>query len=94
VAGNVGELRKVLDRPFAQFVAKNLLGSLVTAAAVWLLRLAIPVPARPWEILLYLSLLCGVGSLVFAGSLVTLGALPVTRLLVGWQAPSKERKNG
>jgi putative peptidoglycan lipid II flippase len=72
---NVCDLRSALDRTLGLFSLKVLMGALVTALVVWVLRLGVPAPVSSRGDFAYLCLLCGTGSLVFLTALVMTGAL-------------------
>jgi peptidoglycan biosynthesis protein MviN/MurJ (putative lipid II flippase) len=73
---NLCDLQKVLDRTVALFSSKVLLGALLSAVVVWVMRLKISPPAAGLADFVYLCLLCGVGGLVFFSTLVRTYALP------------------
>jgi putative peptidoglycan lipid II flippase len=73
---NLCELRDILDRSLALFSSKVLLGALICAMVVGVMRMEIPGPASGLGDFAYLCLLCGVGSLAFFAALVWTHALP------------------
>jgi len=73
---NLCELRDILDRSLALFSSKVLLGALICAMVVGVMRMEIPGPASGLGDFGYLCLLCGVGSLAFFIALVWTRALP------------------
>ncbi len=73
---NLCDLQKVLDRSLALFSSKVLLGALLSAVVIWVMRREIPGPASGLGDFTYLCLLCGAGSLAFFAALVWTHALP------------------
>lgn len=82
---NVANVRGVLDRSLAIFSAKDLLGAGVAAIVLWGMRAWLTPPTTGFGNFLYLCLLCGVGGLVFLGTLVTSRAAPLAHLAAGWR---------
>jgi putative peptidoglycan lipid II flippase len=82
---NLAELRLSLDRSLGVFAVKNLLGSALAALTMWTLRLRLPLPVTGWANFVYLSALCGTGSLVFLATLLGSRAIPTRELLALWK---------
>lgn len=82
---NLADLRRAHDRSLGVFTAKNLLGAALAALAVWGMRAWVEAPTSGLENFLYLCKLCGVGSLVFFGTLAASRAVPLERLAAMWQ---------
>jgi len=85
---NLGDLRQAMDRTLSLFAAKNLLGGLVAAVAVWGLRLWVRPPLTGFQDFVYLCELCGTGSLAYLSALAALRAVPVTLFSKLWPGPS------
>ncbi len=83
---NVAGLRAVLDRSLIIFVGKNLLGGLLAALVVWVLRQWVRTPISTAQTFAYLCELCGVGSLIYFATVVGFKALPIRRLADIWPA--------
>lgn len=82
VRRDLGGLRQTMDRAFTTFVAKNVLGGLLAALAVWGMRHWVPAPLTGVQDFVYLCELCGTGSVVYLSALAALRALPVK--VSGW----------
>ncbi|MGH6628497.1 MAG: lipid II flippase MurJ, partial [Burkholderiales bacterium] len=76
---NIAEIKQSLDRTFAAFSLKNLVGAALAVGIIWALRLWLKTPTTGSQNFLYLSVLCGAGLLVFAATLLALGAFPMAR---------------
>lgn len=81
---NLANLRSLLDRAVGIFTLKNLLGCALATCAVWGLKLWLESPVTALENFIYLCVVCGIGSLVFFGTLAALDAVPVLRLSGQW----------
>jgi len=77
ISRNLGEVRQALGRAELQVASKNLLGALLTALAVWTLRLWLAPPPSGFRNFLYLCELCGAGSVAYLAALAALRVLPV-----------------
>jgi len=77
---NLVDLKDSLDRAFASFSLKNLLGAALAVGTVWLLRAWMRAPQTGLGNLIYLTVLCGAGLAVFLGTLAALGAVPMVRM--------------
>jgi putative peptidoglycan lipid II flippase len=75
---NLVGLKNVLERPFRAFAGKAFLGSALTALTVWAFRSWLQAPRTGVGNFLYLCLVCGVGSLVFLGTLAASKAFPIS----------------
>ena len=82
---NLAGLRTVLTRPMGIFAVKNLLGSGLAALAVWGLRSWVELPRTGFDNFLYLSKICGAGSVVFFATLAASRALEISQLSALWQ---------
>jgi putative peptidoglycan lipid II flippase len=76
---NLGDLRQSLDRSDIRFASKNLLGAVLTAMAIWVLRLWVTPPYSGFQNFIYLCELCGAGSAVYLVSLAALRVLPLAQ---------------
>ena len=74
---NLGDLREALGRQEVRYASRNLAGAVLTALAVWALRLWIAPPPSGFRNFFYLCELCGAGSVVYVAALAALRALPV-----------------
>jgi putative peptidoglycan lipid II flippase len=77
---NLGDLRQALDRSEARFALKNVAGAILAAVVVWALRVWVAPPHSGFQDFIYLSELCGAGSVAY---LAALGAMRVPPLGVG-----------
>jgi putative peptidoglycan lipid II flippase len=84
---NLGNLKRVLDRTFGVFLAKNLAGAGLAAVLVWGLRRWLAAPQTSMGTFVYLCVLCGAGSLVFFGALAASRAVPVSKIFALWERP-------
>jgi putative peptidoglycan lipid II flippase len=75
---NLGDLRQALDRSEVHFAWKNLLGAILTALTVWLLRLWVAPPHSGFQNFIYLCQLCAAGSVAYLAALAALRASPIT----------------
>jgi putative peptidoglycan lipid II flippase len=75
---NLGDLRQALDRSEVHFASKNLLGAILTALTVWVLRLWVTPPHSGFQNFIYLTELCGAGGVAYLAALAALRASPVT----------------
>lgn len=82
---NVAGLRTVLDRSLGVFTAKNLLGAGLAALGVWALRSRLELPQSGVANFLYLCERCGVGSIIFFGTLVASRVLKPSEVRAVWQ---------
>jgi putative peptidoglycan lipid II flippase len=73
---DLGGLRQSMDRAFSIFVAKNVLGGLLAALAVWGMRHWVQAPLTGFQNFVYLCELCGTGSAAYLSALAALRALP------------------
>ncbi len=87
-AWDVSGLRTCCDRVLAGFAAKILSASLLTAAAVWGMSAWIGSPQSGRGNFVALTIVCGVGSIVFLGALAGLRAFPISKLAAVWQSPA------
>ena len=83
---NIADLKLVLDRTLGLFTAKALAGSCLAGLGVAVLRHLVSAPAGGLKGLIYLSLLCGTGTLIFIGSLAAFHAVQISRLSELWRA--------
>jgi hypothetical protein len=74
---NLGDLRQALGREEVRVASKNLLGAVLTALAIWTLRLWVAPPPSGFRNFVYLCELCGAGSVAYLAALAALRALPV-----------------
>jgi len=74
---NLGDLRQALGREEVRAASKNLLGAVLTALAIWTLRLWVAPPPSGFRNFVYLCELCGAGSVAYIAALAALRALPV-----------------
>jgi putative peptidoglycan lipid II flippase len=86
---NLGDLRQTMDRTLGLFAAKNLLGGLLAALTVWVLRLWVQPPLTGFQDLVYLCELCGAGSVVYLAALAALRAFPARLLAALWSGASE-----
>jgi len=84
---NLAGLKEVLDRSVGIFALKDLLGSILAAFAVCLLRFWVTPSATKSGNFLYICELCGAGSVVFFGMLAATRALPISDWLRAWRSP-------
>lgn len=84
---NLGDLREVLNRPFAVFSAKNLTGAGLAALTVWGLASWLPPPATGVGNFLFLCAVCGAGGAGFLGALALSRAVEISQLTALWQRP-------
>jgi putative peptidoglycan lipid II flippase len=83
---NIADLRLVLHRTLGVFTAKTLAGSCLAALGVAALRHVLPLPDTGLSSFIYLSELCGAGTLIFLGSLAAFQAVEISRLSELWRA--------
>ena len=76
---NVANLRSILDRSLKIFAVKNLLGALLAALGVGSLSLWLKPPSTGLSNLVYLCIVCGIGSLVFIATLAVSRAFPTAQ---------------
>jgi putative peptidoglycan lipid II flippase len=81
---NLGGLRASLDPALGRFALKNVAAVLLAALSVWGLRFWMIAPLTTPQDFIYLSGICGAGSLVYLGALAALGALPWAQLSLLW----------
>ena len=74
---NLGDLRQALGREEVRYATRNILGAVLTALAVWALRLWIAPPPSGFGNFVYLCELCGAGSVAYLAALAALRALPI-----------------
>ena len=86
---NVGDLKKLLDRPMGVFALKNALGAALAALTVWTLESWLHASFESWGNLLSLVVLCGAGTLVFVVTLASSRAISLSRLATIWNAPEE-----
>jgi len=94
---NLGDLRQALGWSEIHFASRNLLGAIVTASAVWVLRFWITAPHSGFQNFIYLCKLCGAGSLVYLTALAMLRVLPFaqeTRIWLRGQGGNREQGIG
>lgn len=77
VTRNLGNIRQALGRAELRVASRNLLGAVLTALAVWALRLWVAPPPSGFRNFMYLCELCGAGSVAYLAVLAALRALPV-----------------
>jgi putative peptidoglycan lipid II flippase len=82
---NLGDLKETLDRAFASFLVKNLVGAGLAALTVWALGRWIAPPLSAKGNFVYLCVLCGAGSLGFLATLVVSRAVPFAHILELWE---------
>jgi len=80
-----GLVRQACDRSLGVFALKISVGSVLAALVVWGLRASVRSPQNGLEDFLYLSGLCGAGSLAFFGALTALGAFRLSQLPPLWR---------
>jgi putative peptidoglycan lipid II flippase len=85
---NLGNLKQALDRTFGIFLAKNLVGAGLAALIVWGLRGWLAAPETSLGNFVYLSVLCGAGSLVFFAALAASRAVPISKISALWERPA------
>jgi len=74
---NLGDLRQALGWEEVRYASKNILGAVLTALAVWALRLWVAPPPSGFRNFVYLCELCGAGSVAYLAALAALRALPI-----------------
>ncbi len=84
---NLGDLREVLNRPFAVFSAKNLAGAGLAALVVWGLASRLPAPTTGVGNFLFLCAVCGAGGVGFLATLALSRAVEISQLTALWQRP-------
>ncbi len=82
---NLAGLQTILDRSLGVFAAKNFAGAALAALLIYVLRSRLGAPQNSSESFLYLCKLCGVGSLVFLGTLAASRAVRFSQLASLWQ---------
>jgi hypothetical protein len=81
---NLGDLRQALGWSEVHLASKNLLGAILTALAVWALRLWVAPPHSGFQNFIYLCELCGAGSVVYLAALAALRVLPLAQETKIW----------
>jgi peptidoglycan biosynthesis protein MviN/MurJ (putative lipid II flippase) len=76
---NLGDLRQALGWSEVHLASKHLLGAILTALAVWALRLWVAPPHSGFQNFIYLCELCGAGSVAYLAALAALRVLPLTQ---------------
>jgi len=76
---NLGDLCQALGRSDIHLASKNLLGALLTALAVWALRLWVTPPHSGFQNFIYLCELCGAGSVAYLAALAALRVFPIAQ---------------
>ena len=84
---NLSSWTEVLEAELGIFAAKNFLGAAFSGFTVWVLHMWIRPPSTALENFLYLCVLCGAGSVVFAGVLFASGAFTISQVASVWQQP-------
>jgi len=82
-------LQACFDRMLAIFAAKTGAACALTAVVVWGLRSCVGSPRSGLGNFVWLTILCGAGSLVFLATLAALRAFPISRLAEVWQGPAQ-----
>jgi putative peptidoglycan lipid II flippase len=86
---NLGDLRQALGRAEVYLASKNLLGAILTAMAVWALRLCLAPPHSGFQNFIYLCELCGAGSVAYLAALAALRVFPLPQAAKIWPADDK-----
>jgi len=89
ISRNLGEVRQALGRAELQVASKNLLGALLTALAIWTLRLWVAPPPSGFRNFLYLCELCGAGTVAYLAALAALRVLPIAPEMRIWPRDEK-----
>jgi putative peptidoglycan lipid II flippase len=76
---NLGDLRQALGWSEVHLASKNLLGAILTALAMWVLRLWVAPPHSGFQNFIYLCELCGAGSVAYLAALAALRVLPLAQ---------------
>ncbi|HUU14452.1 MAG TPA: lipid II flippase MurJ [Terriglobia bacterium] len=87
VQRDLADLRAVLDRSLGIFTLKNVLGSALAALTVWGLGIWFQSPASGFGNFLYLSALCGAGSLAYVAALKVSRAKGFSLFAAIWKRP-------
>jgi len=82
---NLVGLKNILDRPLGVFAGKILAGGALAAVVMWLLRLQLESPLSSFANFVYLCELCGVGSLIFLGTLAASRVITKSQFAAMWQ---------
>lgn len=87
---DLGNLKEAMGRTFAVFWGKNMAGAGLAAVLVAGLREWLQAPRTGLDNFVYLSTLCGAGSLIFFAALAASRAIPVSEISALWEPPENE----
>ena len=81
---NLGNVRQALGWAEVHLASKNFLGAILTALAVWALRLWVTPPHSGFQNFIYLCELCGAGSVAYLAALAALRVFPIAQETKIW----------
>lgn len=77
---NLAGVRNIFDRALAALAGKNLAALALSALAMWWMGRLAPTPRGVAELVLFLCIVCGIGSLIFLAVALALKAVSISEL--------------